>query len=93
MRLDKFLKVSRLIKQRVRAKELCEQGSIKINSRVAKAGSDVKIGDVIQMIIGDRIITARVLIVPDGNVSRVLSKDLTSIEGVVDFDEITSKCD
>ncbi len=53
MRLDKYLKVSRLIKRRTLANEACEQGRVKINDRVAKPGTEVKIGDVIEIQFGN----------------------------------------
>ncbi|SOC44763.1 RNA-binding S4 domain-containing protein [Ureibacillus acetophenoni] len=60
MRLDKFLKVSRLIKRRTLAKEVAEQGRITINSKVAKASSSVKIGDELAIRFGQKVVTARV---------------------------------
>lgn len=60
MRLDKFLKVSRLIKRRTVAKEVCDQGRITINGQVAKAGSVVKEGDEITIKFGQKIVTVRV---------------------------------
>ena len=45
MRIDKFLKVSRIIKRRAVAKEACDAGRVEINGKVAKAGSEVQIGD------------------------------------------------
>jgi len=48
MRLDKFLKVSRLIKRRTIANEACDAGRVMINGKTAKAGTDVKIGDIIE---------------------------------------------
>ena len=47
MRLDKYLKVSRLIKRRTIANEACDAGRVMINDKVAKASTDVKVGDVI----------------------------------------------
>tara|TARA_Y100000588_G_C14179612_1_gene893015 strand:- start:1160 stop:1405 length:246 start_codon:yes stop_codon:yes gene_type:complete len=49
MRVDKYLKISRLIKRRTVAKEACDQGRILINDKAAKAGSEVKVGDVITL--------------------------------------------
>ncbi len=49
MRLDKYLKVSRLIKRRTVANEACDAGRVTVNDRVAKASLDVKVGDVIQI--------------------------------------------
>lgn len=60
MRLDKFLKVSRLIKRRTLAKEVAVQGRIEINGKVAKASSAVKVGDELAIRFGQKIVTARV---------------------------------
>ncbi len=60
MRLDKFLKVSRLIKRRTVAKEVSEQGRIWINGREAKASSTVKIGDELEIQYGQKIVTVRI---------------------------------
>lgn len=60
MRLDKYLKVSRLIKRRTLAKEVADQGRITINDKVAKASSAVKVGDVLAIRFGQKIVTARV---------------------------------
>ncbi len=49
MRIDKYLKISRLIKRRTVAKQACEQGRIHINDKIAKAGSEVDVGDVITL--------------------------------------------
>lgn len=60
MRLDKFLKVSRLIKRRTLAKSVADQGRIKINGLVAKASSDVAAGDEIEIRFGQNLVTAKV---------------------------------
>lgn len=60
MRLDKFLKVSRLIKRRTLAKSVADQGRIKINGLVAKASSDVAKGDEIEIRFGQNLVTAKV---------------------------------
>lgn len=60
MRLDKFLKVSRLIKRRTLAKEVAVQGRITINGKVAKASSTVKVGDELAIRFGQKIVTASV---------------------------------
>ena len=52
MRIDKFLKNSRIIKRRTVSKEACEQGRVTINDRVAKPGDDVRVGDIIQITFG-----------------------------------------
>ena len=60
MRLDKFLKVSRLIKRRTLAKEVSDQGRILINGKEAKASSTVKVGDELTIRLGQRMVTARI---------------------------------
>ncbi|MGI6257694.1 MAG: RNA-binding S4 domain-containing protein [Anaerovoracaceae bacterium] len=61
MRIDKFLKNARLIKRRAVAKEACDGGRVLINGKVAKAGSEVKVGDVIQITFGIREVSVKVL--------------------------------
>lgn len=61
MRLDKFLKVSRLIKRRTVANEACDNGRISVNDRVVKASYDVKVGDKIAISMGTRTVTVEVL--------------------------------
>ena len=61
MRIDKFLKNSRLIKRRTVAKDACDQGRAFVNDKSAKAGTDVKIGDIIRVEFGNSSISARVL--------------------------------
>ena len=60
MRLDKFLKVSRLIKRRTLAKEIADQGRITINGTKAKAASDVKAGDELTIQFGQKLLTIEV---------------------------------
>ena len=61
MRLDKYLKISRLIKRRTVANEACDNGRISVNGRVVKASYDVKVGDQIAISMGSRTITVEVL--------------------------------
>ena len=61
MRLDKFLKVSRLIKQRTVANEACDNSHVTVNGKPAKASYDVKEGDVIEIRFGERSLKARVM--------------------------------
>lgn len=61
MRIDKFLKVSRIIKRRQVAKEACVAGRVLINSSVAKAGSLVHEGDIIEVVFGSRALKVKVL--------------------------------
>ena len=70
MRLDKYLKVSRLIKRRTAANEACDNGRISVNGRVVKAGYEVKVGDKIQISMGPRVVAVEVL-----QVSEAVRKD------------------
>ncbi|MBS6610239.1 MULTISPECIES: RNA-binding S4 domain-containing protein [Peptoniphilus] len=70
MRLDKFLKNSRLIKRRTVAKEACEKGLVKINEKVAKPSEDVNIDDIISLKLGDKEIKVRVKDISDVNSKR-----------------------
>ena len=65
MRLDKYLKVSRLIKRRTIANEACDAGRVLVNDKVAKASYDVKVGDVIEIVFGDRRTRVEVLTVQE----------------------------
>ncbi|MEG0962114.1 MAG: RNA-binding S4 domain-containing protein [Lachnospiraceae bacterium] len=65
MRIDKFLKVSRLIKRRTVANEACDAGRITINEKVAKASSDVKPGDIIEIMFGTKNVKIEVLDIQD----------------------------
>ncbi len=69
MRLDKYLKVSRLIKRRTVANEACDQGRITVNDKVAKASYEVKEGDIIAIKMGDKVIKAEVI-----NVAQTVAK-------------------
>ncbi|EHJ08345.1 RNA-binding S4 domain-containing protein [Staphylococcus simiae] len=60
MRLDKYLKVSRLIKRRTLAKEMSDQGRITVNGNVAKAGTDIKVGDQLVIRFGQKLVTVKV---------------------------------
>lgn len=60
MRLDKYLKVSRLIKRRTVANEACDNGRVFINDRVAKASTDVKVGDIITISFGNKEVKVEV---------------------------------
>ncbi len=73
MRLDKYLKVSRLIKRRTVANEACDAGRVSVNGRTAKASADVKEGDVIEIAFGTRTVKVQVL-----NVQETVRKDEAS---------------
>lgn len=70
MRLDKFLKVSRLIKRRTVANEACDAGRVSINGKVAKASSAVKAGDILEIQFGNRVVKAEIV-----NVQETVKKD------------------
>lgn len=61
MRLDKYLKVSRIIKRRTVANEACDLGRVSINGKVAKPSAEVKVGDVLEIQMGGRTQRARIL--------------------------------
>lgn len=70
MRLDKFLKVSRIIKRRTLANEICDSGRVSVNGKVAKAGLNVKIGDIIEIQFGTKASKFEIL-----NISENVRKD------------------
>ncbi len=65
MRLDKFLKVSRLIKRRTVANEACDAGRVTVNGKVAKASSEVKEGDIIAISFGNKEVKAEIVTVKE----------------------------
>ncbi len=65
MRLDKFLKVSRLIKRRTVANEACDAGRVRVNDKPAKASTNVKVGDVIEIAFGNKPVKVQVLDIQD----------------------------
>ncbi|MBO5727152.1 MAG: RNA-binding S4 domain-containing protein [Oscillospiraceae bacterium] len=65
MRLDKWLKVSRLIKRRTVANEACDNARVTANGRPVKASYDVKVGDVLELRFGERTVRVEVLVVAD----------------------------
>lgn len=73
MRLDKYLKNSRLIKRRTIAKEICDNGRIFVNGTVAKASTTVKVGDVLLLQIGAKQIKAKIT-----NILEIVTKDTAS---------------
>ena len=75
MRLDKFLKVSRLIKRRTVANEACDAGRVMVNGRQAKASTTVKVGDEIEILFGQKSVKVRVLNVAE-TVRKEEAKDL-----------------
>lgn len=76
MRIDKFLKVSRVIKRRTIAKNVGESEKIKINGNVKKPGTQVKEGDIIELEYYNNYIKFKILSIPLGNVSKEKSNEL-----------------
>lgn len=65
MRLDKFLKVSRVIKRRTLAKEVCDGGRVSINGRVAKPSAEVKPGDILELDFGTKRVKVEIVDTPN----------------------------
>ncbi|MDO5302187.1 MAG: RNA-binding S4 domain-containing protein [Tissierellia bacterium] len=78
MRVDKFLKNSRIIKRRTVAKEAADGGRIKLNGKVAKAGDEVRVGDIMEIALGSRVTTIRIQDIRD-NVGKQEAQDLYEI--------------
>jgi ribosomal 50S subunit-recycling heat shock protein len=87
MRLDKFLQVSRLVKRRALANELCDRGRVRVNGHPAKAASNVKEGDLITIAQGDRRLVAKVLDVPERPHP---SKELVEVLSRLHVDELNN---
>ncbi len=79
MRIDKFLKVSRLIKRRAVANEACDTGRISVNGRVVKASYDVKENDILEITMGERVLKVRVKAIAE----HVLKQDASSLYEVI----------
>ncbi len=65
MRIDKYLKLSRIIKRRTIAQEACEQGRVSINDKVVKPSAEVKVGDIIEIRFGEKPTRYRVLAIQE----------------------------
>lgn len=86
MRLDKFLKVSRIIKRRPIAKLVVDGGKAKLNGKVAKASTEVKVGMVLELEYYNRYFKFEILEVPEGNVSKNKTSELLKLldsQGIV----------
>ena len=78
MRLDKYLKVSRIIKRRTVAKEACEGGRVSINDKVAKPSTNVNEGDIIEITLASRKLKARIINIAD-HVRKANAKEMYEI--------------
>lgn len=83
MRLDKWLKLSRVIKRRTVANEVCDQGRVTINGRVAKASADVKPGDQLEIHFGNKTLSLEIVQVPERPVAAKDAADLYRLTGDV----------
>lgn len=81
MRLDKYLKISRLIKRRTVANEACDAQRVKVNGRAVRASYDVKPGDILELSVGGRVIRAEVLDAPAYTTKENASELYRIIEG------------
>lgn len=75
MRLDKFLKMSRVIKRRTIANEIIDSGRVMVNSKVVKPSYEVKIGDIVEVKFGDRVSKFEIIKIPE--------KQIKSMEDVI----------
>lgn len=84
LRLDKFLKVSRVIKRRTLSKEACDGGHVQVNGRVAKAGLEVKTGDNVEITFGSRKLKFEIVAVKE----TVPAKEASSLYRIIEGQEI-----
>lgn len=82
MRLDKFLKVSRIVKRRTVANEACDGGRIEVNGQTAKPAKQLKVGDVVTVSFGNKKLTFKVLSTPEF----VKKEDAESMYEVIEND-------
>jgi len=75
LRLDKYLKNSRLIKRRTIAKEACEGEKVYLNGKLAKPSAEVKVGDIIEIVFGEKRIKAEITDISD-NVSKASAREM-----------------
>ena len=78
MRIDKFLKVSRIIKRRTVANEVCDADKVSVNGRPVRASYDVKVGDIVEITMGENVTKFKVLMVKDTQ-SKDLAKQMYMI--------------
>lgn len=90
MRLDKFLKVSRIIKRRSVAKEVADKGRIQINGQLAKSSTDVKVGDELKLAFGNKTLVVRVLEMHDSTKKEDAEKmyEIISETRVTEFEKL-----
>jgi ribosomal 50S subunit-recycling heat shock protein len=89
LRLDKYLKVSRVIKRRTLAQELCLGGHVKKNGRTAKPSTDVEVGDVIDVALGQKVISFKILKTADSADKKSASEMYVILAGGEEGKQIT----
>lgn len=89
MRLDKYLKVSRLIKRRTLAKEVCDRGQAAVNGRTAKAGTEIKPGDILVINFGHRMLKVEVVSIQENVPAKLAAGLYKIIEDKIIEDTIT----
>lgn len=88
MRLDKFLQASRIIKRRIVAKEICNRGNVLVNNQPAKAGKELKVGDILEIHLGPRgILTCEVKQIPQNGVRKEQASSLYRIISETNIEE------
>ena len=91
MRLDKFLKMSRIIKRRPVAKAVCDGGRVLVNDHQAKAGKELHEGDILRIDLNSRILTCQILSIPTGNVRAAEASSLYEIISEEDMETILKR--
>jgi ribosomal 50S subunit-recycling heat shock protein len=87
VRLDRYLKLSRLVPRRSGAKQLCDEGGVRVNGLAAKAGREIRPGDVIAVLLPSRELTVEVLALPEGrSVAKAAARELFRVVGERRFD-------
>lgn len=87
MRLDKYLKVSRIIKRRTVAKEACEGGRVSINGKVAKPSTSLKEDDIIEIVFGNKILKAKIINLAE----HVRKEDAKNMYEIIEGEEDTEE--
>ena len=85
MRLDKYLKVSRIIKRRTVAKEVADKGRIKVNGILAKSSTDLKVDDLVEIRFGNKLLTVKVLEMKDSTKKESIEVKASEISAYMDY--------
>lgn len=88
LRLDKFLKVSRIIKRRPIAKAVCDSGKVLVNDHLAKAGKEVYEGDIIRVNLNSKVLTCQILSIPTGNIRAAEASSLYRVIAKAEGEQI-----